>query len=57
MKESFLKSIEKASAAGSIQSASIILSARGVSYQITNADPNVIRYWVTRFGIAGRIVF
>jgi len=57
MKELFLKSIEEASAVGSIQSASIILSATGVSYQITNAEPNVIRYWVTRYGIAGRIVF
>ena len=37
--------------------ACIQLSARGVSYRVKTAEPSVIYYWVTRYGIEGSIRF
>ena len=57
MKESMLAVIERASKMESLNKACICLAARGVSYQVTVKAPNVIRYWVTEYGIEGRLVF
>lgn len=57
MKKSMLEAIESASVMESLNIACICLSATGVSYQVTVAEPNVIRYWVTEYGIEGRLVF
>ena len=57
MKESMLAVIERASKMESLNKACICLAARGVSYQVTVKEPNVIRYWVTEYGIEGRLVF
>ena len=57
MKESILAAIKSASVMESLNIACICLSATGVSYQVTVAEPNVIRYWVTEYGIEGRLVF
>jgi hypothetical protein len=56
MKEVILKAIEKAAATGSAQEAIKCLSV-WVSYQVTVAEPNVVRYWNTLYGIKGRLVF
>ena len=57
MKESMLAVIERASKMESLNKACICLAARGVSYQVTVKEPNVIRYRVTEYGIEGRLVF
>ena len=57
MKESMLAVIERASKMESLNRACICLAARGVSYQVTIKEPNVIRYWVTAHGIEGQLVF
>jgi hypothetical protein len=35
--------------------ACIQLSARGISYRVKVSEPNVIYYWVTKYGIAGSL--
>jgi hypothetical protein len=57
MKESMLAVIERASKMESLNKACICLAARGVSYQVTVKAPNVIQYWITEYGIEGRLVF
>lgn len=57
MKKTMLEAIESAAAMGSLNRACICLSAARVSYQVTVKEPNVIRYWVTAYGIEGRLVF
>lgn len=57
MRESILATIERASVAASLNSACIILSARGVRFKVTVKEPNVIQYWATAHGIEGRLVF
>ena len=57
MKDHFLAVIERASQMESLHRAGICLSACGVSYQVTVKEPNVIQYWVTKYGIAGQLVF
>lgn len=56
MKEVILKAIDKAAECKSAQEAIHHLSV-WVSYQVTVAEPNVVRYWNTLYGIQGRLVF
>jgi len=56
-KEELLGRIAKAAALPTLDEAAICLSANRVSFKVTNAEPNVIQYWVTAYGIEGRLVF
>jgi hypothetical protein len=56
-KEVLLGRIAKAAAVPTLDDAAICLSANRVSFKVTNAEPNVIQYWVTEYGIKGRLVF
>lgn len=58
MKELALNNVKRASEAGSVKLATIILSAgRYVSFRVKTAEPNVIYYWSELYGLEGRIVF
>lgn len=52
-----LDKIEKAKQIPTMEEAKIFMWANRISYQITNAEPNVIRYWVTEYKIQGKIAF
>lgn len=52
-----LEKVEKAKNIPTMEDAKIFMWANRISYQITNAEPNVIRYWVTEYKIEGKIVY
>jgi hypothetical protein len=54
MKEYMLNKIEGVDRTN-MDRACIQFSARGVGYCVKTAEPNVIYYWVTRYGIKGSI--
>jgi len=52
-----LQKVEKAKQLPTMEEAKVFMWANGISYQITNAEPNVIRYWVTEYKIQGKIAY
>ena len=52
-----LQKIEEVIQMRTMEEAKVFMWANGISYQITNAEPNVIRYWVTEYKIQGKIVY
>jgi len=57
MQTYFLEQIERFSKMTNMRDALTGMSACGISYQVTNAEPNVIKYWKTEYGIEGKLSF
>jgi len=57
MKNLILSQIARFSKMSNMEDVLTAMSAWGISYQVTNAEPNVIRYWYTSERIEGKLCF
>ena len=57
MKNLILSQIERFSKMSNMHEVLTAMSAHGINYQVTVAEPNVIRYWCTSEKIEGKLYF
>ena len=57
MKNLILSQIDRFSKMSSMNDVLTAMSAWEISYQVTNAEPNVIRYWYKSENIEGKLYF
>ena len=57
MKNLILSQIERFSKMSNMHDVLTAMSAHDISYQVTVAEPNVIRYWFASENIEGKLYF